>query len=401
MAKTNFYTQGRGAGFTQPNTPTPTPTPTTPGQAGFDVYGGAFAGRDNAKTYGAFWDKYGASVGNPMLGASQNIYNSAGTNAGMGGQVFNQASNLYSMNPQMGLGNMNQAQSMYGNINPYLQSGQLPQAFNYQGMQTPQAMNYGDPMMGQSLLDQASAYNPMQAASDRFAQMQSILDPYRQRDIQRQDQTLFSRGQLGSTGGGIQQQSLRDSFATQDNQNLLNAIQSSEGTQNNLYNQGMGMAGLGLGAQGQAFGQQYNNAGLGMQGQAQYFGQGLGLDQYQTGLQQQGIGNALNLGGAFGNLGMNQSNLGLNSYNSGLQGQLSALGSQQGAYGLQGILPNTYNNLLQSSQNWGQQWQQNRAAQDNGGLGGALGTLGGAFLGGMAGPMGTAYGQSLWPTGQG
>lgn len=313
--KTNLYTQGRGAGFTQPNTPTPTltpaptPTPTTPGQAGFDVYGGAFAGRDNAKTYGAFWDKYGQYTGNPMVQSGQSIFNSAGQNANMAGNVFNFAQ---------------------GNQGPFASANSIFSGIGANGID-----------FGNGLLQQAGAYDPMAAASERFGVLESMQNPYRLQAGQSLLQSLFSKGQLGGAGNNnIANRSLMSYGAgveNQQQQNLLNAIQSSEGTQNNMYNQGMGMAGLGI-----------------------------------------------NLGGAFGNLGQAQQG-----------GMLSALGTQQGAYNLQGLMPNIYNNLLQSSQNWGQQWQQNRAAQDSGGLGGALGTLGGAFLGGMAGPIGSSIGANI------
>lgn len=331
-----------------------------------DAFGGTLDQYGQNKTFSGFWNKYGQYPGNSMVQASQDIYNNAGNNAQQAGNVYNQAGGLFGYNPSMGMGATNQAQSMFGNINPYLSSPNLS------------SLDMSSPLMGQNLLDQAGAYNPMQAATDRFNQMQSILQPYQdQQNSQLQDQ-LFRQGRLGSTGGSLQQQGLQDSFNSQANQNLLNAISSSEGTQNNLYNQGIGLANLGLGQQNQAYNQQYNNAAL------------------QGNMQNEGIQNALNLGGAFGNLGMNLSNLGLNSYQTGLQGQLGALNTQQGAYGVQQILPNTYGNIYNSAQNYTQNYNAMRAAQGNGGgLSGALGSLAGGFLGGMAGPIGMGVGNSI------
>ena len=326
----------------------------------------------NGQTFGGFWNKYGQQFAQPMMDAGQNIYNSAGTNAQLAGGLFNQAGQLQGMvDPRMGYNMMNAASGAFGAINPYLTNPNLPQSFDpsaYMGL-------------GTNLLNQASSYNPMDAASQRFSTMEAMLDPYRQRDLDYMAQQGYTKGQLGSTGGAFSNM-MSDYGAGVENQrqqNLLNAIQSSEGTQNNLYNWGQGLASLGIGAQGQGYNQAFQNAMVNPQ------------------LQQQGIGNALNLAQSQGNLGNAVAGLGLNLNQLGYQTQLSALGSQQGAYGLQQLLPQLYGGLYDSSAGI----TQNRfnylyGKSNNGGLSGALGSLAGGFLGGMAGPAGYAIGSNIF-----
>lgn len=350
------------------NTPVGTPI-NIGGNPTYDTYLLKDLTEDNlsSKRFGGFWNRYGQQFAQPMMGYGEDIYNRAGTNAQLAGGMFNSAGQLQSMfDPRMGLGNLNAASGAFGAINPYLSNPNLPQSLDASGYMG----------MGQSLLNQAGAFNPMTAAADRFSTMESMLDPYRQRDMENMAQRGFMQGQLGSTGGAFSQM-MNDYGAGVENQrqqNLLNAIQSSEATQGNMYNWGQGLSQLGLGAQGQGYNQAYQNAMV---------------NPY---LQQQGIGNAMQLAGSQANLGNLMSNLGLGAWNQSYNTQLNALGTQQGAYGLQQIMPNLYQNLYSGAQNYTAQAQFG-GGSDGGGSG--FGALIGGALGGIAGGAGSAIGGKI------
>ena len=325
----------------------------------------------NGQTFGGFWNKYGQQFAQPMMDAGQNIYNSAGTNANLAGGVFNSAGQLQSMlDPRSGVNYMNAAGGAFGGMNPYITNPNLPSSLDYS-----QYMG-----LGNSLLNQASNYDPMAAASDRFNTMESILNPYRQRDMKNMAQQGYMQGQLGSTGGAFSQM-LSDYGAGVENQrqqNLLNAISSSEGTQGNLYNWGQGLAGLGIGAQGQGYNQAYQNAMVAPQ------------------LQQQGFQNAMGLAQSQADLGANMFNQGLGAWGQSFGTQLGALGAQQGAYGLQQIMPQLYGSLYDSSAGITQNRFNYLYSKGGGnGLGDALGSFAGGVLGGVAGPFGAAIGSNL------
>lgn len=329
-------------------------------------------------------DPYTQEWLNNLVSSGKQVSNRAGI-------LFNQGTTPYwqgrrmaqNYGPEQGLDLGMQGAGMLGGVDPYLSGFQAPQAFNLNSINTPgtfdpssintpQSLNPNAPLMGQGLLNQAMGYNPQAAAQDRFQQMEALMDPYRQRERERMDESLFLQGRLGSTGGGVQQQNFQDAIERSRQQNALNAISSSENTQNLLTQQGIGLARLGLGAQGQSFGQGLSNAQLqaGLQGQqygqglsnaqlqaalqGQGFSQGLQGQQFEAGLQQQGISNALQQAGMFGDLGMNIGSLGLGAFGAGMQGQLGAMQQRQGALNLMGIMPNIYQNLFTSGLGYNQ-----------------------------------------------
>ena len=145
--------------------------------------------------------------------------------------------------------------------------------------------------LGQGLLDNMQA-DPFAAAESQFAKMEEILNPARGRQREALEARLLRQGRLGSTGGALQQQGLEGAIEESRQKGLYDALQQSQGMQNQQ---------AALGTQLGLFGQQ-QDVGFN-QAQARLGGM-QSLDQ--SALQY------LNLGGAFG----------------GRQSQAGALGGQ-------------------------------------------------------------------------
>lgn len=381
----------------------------------------------------------------PAINEAQRISDLASGSAGLAEQVFGQAPNIAQFSPfgiSSGIGEVSSTPSRldislspgFSNISNLLlgQSAgllgqrspvdlsslgnlafqtsqaflpQLPAASSaiLQGLGT--VSDFTPSSLGNNLLATAEAFNPEQAAQERFNLIEKILSPIRDQERKNLDQLLFSRGQLGSTGGALQQLNFQEAVNRERERNLLNAIQSAEASQSNLVSQGLGLANLGLSRDAQAL----QRAGF-LLGSGLNIGRNavntlgtLGAFASQIPELQQSLG----LRAIQGALGLERSPLDLISPSlqagslnlqaglSGLDTQLKALAAQQGAFGLQALLPETLLGSGRLSVNAQQLQEQLDRARKKSKFG-ALKALGGAFLGGFAGPFGTALGGSLF-----
>lgn len=159
-----------------------------------------------------------------------------------------------------------------------LQSQLLGQAGGFLG-----GSQLGEQALGLSgdVLGTVGAFNPQEIAANQFGQMESLLAPIAQKERMGLESRLFSQGRLGSTGGGISQQSLEDSIQRQRSQNLLGALEQGQIAQARQAELARGLGAFGLGAQ-----QAYQGLGLGaLQGAT-------GLEQQLAGIGTAGIGAA-------------------------------------------------------------------------------------------------------------
>lgn len=128
------------------------------------------------------------------------------------------------------------------------------------------------------------AFDPTQAAQERYGALEAIMAPSRERTRSELEARLLRQGRLGSTGGGVQQQSLESAFAEQQQQQALAAYEEARAQQQHL----MGL-GTGLGA-------------FGTQMEALPFQRAQSLLGVTTGLEKMPI-DLLRLGGTFGQAG--------------------------------------------------------------------------------------------------
>ena len=356
-------------------------------------------------------DPYKGWISN-LTSSGQDVQNLAGQNFGMSNSLFGQAGQAGAFNPygiSSGMGGVQNTPYGLNLSNPWQNTANSlmgygaanvmnPQGYDFSGLmgQAGQGATFGlnqamqNPLgMGAGLLNQAANYDPMAAAQDRYNTMESMLQPSRQQQWNDITQQLYGMGQLGSAGdtlGSRTLQSFGQGVENQRQQNLLNAITSSEGTQNMLYNQGIGLGGLGLQTQGQGASMFGNMGGL--------FSSLPGLSQ-QYGMNQQGMGmNALNAGQTFNQMPLSLLPYSLQAGQAGsqaglgqVQNQLGALGAGQGALNLMGMMPNIYQNLITAG--LGYQTNANSANQNAAMNSGRSG----GFLGGIAGGLGQGLGS--------
>lgn len=100
---------------------------------------------------------------------------------------------------------------------------------------------------GQGFLEQLGSFDPMQATQQQFGLMESIMNPIRQREQAGMESQLLAQGRLGSTGGALTQQGQQQAFDTARQQQLFNAMQQSQQTQQHLAGLGSGLIGQGIG----------------------------------------------------------------------------------------------------------------------------------------------------------
>ena len=89
-------------------------------------------------------------------------------------------------------------------------------------------------------LSQAGQFDPNQAAQSQFQQMESILQPGRERQRKSIEGGLLSQGRLGSTGGALTQQGYEAAVEQERARNLWGAMGQAQQIQGNLLNRGIG-----------------------------------------------------------------------------------------------------------------------------------------------------------------
>ena len=172
------------------------------------------------------------------------------------------------------------------------QAGQLGGMFGQQVMGGPQDFSGGlqNQLLQQGFLNQQNAGN-QQGLFDQSLQSQRLAaQPYQDRQLNRLQDQLHARGQLGSTGGGQQLEGLFNAQNQQDLGFQNNAFQQAMQQQQFMgalggqqLGQGAGFLGQNLGQfnQGAQHAQSFMGLGAGLEGQQ--FGQNLGaLGQNQS-----------------------------------------------------------------------------------------------------------------------
>lgn len=81
--------------------------------------------------------------------------------------------------------------------------------------------------------------DPRIAANDLFAQAMGMAAPEQARARASNDAKLFARGQLGSTGGGLQTQGLEQGIFNSNNQLAMQSIFDAQSLQDQMFGRGM------------------------------------------------------------------------------------------------------------------------------------------------------------------
>ena len=254
-----------------------------------------------------------------------------GTGLGTTNQALNQLQMANLGIGQAGAG-IGQAAGMIGQG-----AGLVNQGLNAASPYFQQAQGIDVAGAGRGFLDQLNMFDPNQATSARFDQLEALLEPKRQQQRQAQEAQLLRQGRLGSTGGSLQQQALEEAFSQQQLQNLLSASGEARAQQQNLL-------GLGTGLGQEAFGRASGLTNLGISqggmftsagGQLSGMGGQLGSLYGQLG----GLaGQTANIGGMFGQLGAQQAGFGNQLANFGMGLEQLGLQRQQQQAGLFGSL---------------------------------------------------------------
>ena len=108
--------------------------------------------------------------------------------------------------------------------------------------------------LGAGFLGSLGSFDPRQAAQEQYDIMSEISRPWETRASNRLQDQLFRRGQLGTTGGGIQQEAFLNSQRDADLRRQLAARDYAGSEQNRLANLGTGFANVGAERFGERFG---------------------------------------------------------------------------------------------------------------------------------------------------
>jgi hypothetical protein len=108
--------------------------------------------------------------------------------------------------------------------------------------------------LGAGFLGALGSFDPTQAAQEQYDIMTQIAQPWEQRAQNQLQNQLFQRGQLGTTGGGIQQEAFLNAQNAANLQRTLAARQYAGGEQSRLAGLGQQFSQLGAGSFGQRFG---------------------------------------------------------------------------------------------------------------------------------------------------
>lgn len=216
---------------------------------------------------------FGNQIGNNMGG----FFNQANamsdpTSAMNAAGMFNQFANQNAQfGQQQGMNQMNLA-NMFGQQQGGRNEGMAQNMFGA-----------GQQMLGNTDFSQLSA--------DNLAATRAAARPAEERAVNSKFQNLFSRGQLGTTGGAQQLGALSQAQEQADLQRVLGSQQMGMNLQNQQFGMGMGMMGQGQSFRGQddqfnaQRAQMFGNMGQNMMG----FGQGAG----QQGMNAAFMGNEL------------------------------------------------------------------------------------------------------------
>lgn len=93
------------------------------------------------------------------------------------------------------------------------------------------ALGRGATGAGAGFLSGLSSFDPTTAAKEQFDIMESILEPGRQRSREELEAKLLRQGRLGSTGGGIESESLETAIEQSRRAGLLDAMRQSQAVQ--------------------------------------------------------------------------------------------------------------------------------------------------------------------------
>lgn len=113
----------------------------------------------------------------------------------------------------------------------------------------PRFQNLSNQLLGgaSGFFDQINSFDPMEVTQQQFGLMESILNPIRDRERGDLESRLLSQGRLGSTGGGITQGEFEGNIDRSRQQQLYNALQQGQATQQHLLGMGSGMLTQGIG----------------------------------------------------------------------------------------------------------------------------------------------------------
>lgn len=133
-----------------------------------------------------------------------------------------------------------QLQGGFGGVQPSLSPEQL-------------ALGAGATEAGAGFLGALKAYDPFAATEEQFSRLEAILEPGRQRQRTSLQENLLRTGRLGSTGGGVSEQSLESAIEESRRANLAGAFESAMGAQSQLANLGTGLGAFGGSVEDQQF----------------------------------------------------------------------------------------------------------------------------------------------------
>jgi hypothetical protein len=108
---------------------------------------------------------------------------------------------------------------------------------------------------GNADITAAGAFNPEQQAQARFARLQEVLAPGRERARNQLESRLLAQGRLDSSGGALQTQSLEEAQALADAQLLDKAYSEAQNQRNQALTTGRNLALTGTQVQGGLFGE--------------------------------------------------------------------------------------------------------------------------------------------------
>lgn len=224
-----------------------------------------------ADTLGTIGTVGGSALGGPiggMVGGAVGSYlgSQLGGGSGKGPTTQGTSSSTYTpvlLNTQGGLFNTtfgpSGANIGYSPAMQDIQNRYLSQA----GGITPLQQQYAQ--LGQGFLGQVGAFDPFAAAETQFNRLEAILNPAREQQRQAQESRLYAQGRLGSTGGGLEQQAFQTAIEQQRAQNLINALGQAQDIQGNLISRGTALSNMPIELQNQAIGNLLNIQGAGMQ----------------------------------------------------------------------------------------------------------------------------------------